>query len=95
MLLYQVLIGLILGLLVIIARVQWVHHKWVKREFHHNALAHTRIVKALPPWRREPVQVLPIDFHRTRVWPQAQPAPEPEDWNDDFPRTEDLTGFCE
>lgn len=79
-----VLIALGVG---VIGVLQHKHRQWVKREFGKNLMAHTRIVKQLPVPRHEPFLLTPCDRKRTTVWPYRQPEQEPEDWNDDFPRT--------
>lgn len=81
-----VLIALGLG---VIALVQRSHMRWVKREFHKNQMAHGRIVKQLPPPRHLPFLLTPEYAKRTSVWPYRQPAPPEEDWNDDFPGTQE------
>lgn len=84
-----------------LAMIQRQHVLWVKSEFFRNARAHDRIVKALPIAAKSPVitfvpepepfLLLPTDTRKTCVWQHAQPAPEPEDWSDDYPCTEQWT----
>lgn len=75
---------------VVIALVQRSHARWVKREFHKNTMAHTRIVKQLPMPTAAPFVLVPADRRRTRVWPWAKTAAAPEDWSDDFTGTQEM-----